>query len=399
MAPPSFPDMGTKGLITGTEQGNPQYVLRTRNMFNLLKYLWTGALLGDDAAAYRIRTGITLDTYKKTQLDPLVASYKQLKGHCMVFKNQTYKDIVRIADSIYTYADKASGGGDLDASYYKLIFDTVRQIAACTAADPPSKVANLRAGLKDGLDTMVATINALKVQATEVTTKLNQFETDCRQDHAHLSTAASAVSTALGGVDGDIAALQAKIKKDQTDLESDETKREHDVVLMETSAAYAWCGPVGAIAAVTVLIVYGVKKGHMEGAMSALNKKLTTERQDIADDRAIAAELGNAKTDIECMINLIRPAVEAIECMIGEWDAIAKDLQAIQEYVDKDVRGASLFFSHVVENRVIHMWTVLAKAVDDYRKQAYISDMPKVTTLTQYLKDLAAAKAKAGGVH
>ncbi|KAJ7677064.1 hypothetical protein DFH06DRAFT_1317658 [Mycena polygramma] len=374
------PDGGPKGVLTADEQ----YALRTRNMFNLLKYLWTGALVGADAAAYRVRTGISLDHYNKykTQLDPLI------KGHCTTFKDVTYKDIVGIADAVYDYADQASGGGDLSASYYKVIFDTIHNIAACTDA---AQRAQLKTDLGTGLDSMIAKITELKGQADAVTTKLTQFETDSKNDQAALGTSVTAVNSALTGVGGAIETLQNQIKKDQQDLEDDQDELAHDKLMMETSAAYAWCGPIGAIAA--AVGVYGVDKANMEAAISSLNDTLKTERQELQDDKAILAELGNVKLDLKYMVDLIGPAIAAIESMMGEWDAVAHDLDAIKKLVDTDIRRAVALFSNTAINSCINKWLTLRNVVDNYRQNAYVSDMPKVTTLDEYLKDVAAAKA------
>ncbi|KAJ6503734.1 hypothetical protein C8R45DRAFT_1091513 [Mycena sanguinolenta] len=398
------------------DQGN--YVLQTRDMFNLLKFLWTGVLLCEDQASYCTRTGISSVHYTKasssrqlykTQLDPLLDAYKgvsaqitsappslsaalQLKGHCTTFKNDTYPAIVGIADSIYNYADQASGGGDISASYYAFIFDNIRSLAAATTqADKDT----YKATIKEAIDAMVATIGELKTSATGVTDKLKAFELECRADQAKLTTCATAVSQQLSGATGAIATLQATIKKNQQALADDKARAEHDKLILATSAAYAWCGPIGAIVALGVDIKFGLDLKAMESAISQLNSDLKSENQELQDDKAIVAELGNVKLDIQNVIDLIGPAVAAIDKMIGVWDAIgtAHDLGTIQTFVDNNVRKVSGVFTTLVGNSVIHKWTDLRNAVDKYRQVAYVSDMPAVTTLDEYSKALTAKVA------
>ncbi|KAJ7098502.1 hypothetical protein B0H15DRAFT_1004789 [Mycena belliarum] len=400
------PNLGTQGIL----DPNGQYMLRNRSMFNLLKYLWTGALATYETTTYCARTGITVAHYNKykTQLDALLATYKtvsatldpllslqfqQINGHCTTFKDVTYPEVVGIADAIWNYAHLASGGGNVNASYYKAIFDTIDKLAACTASDPPSKAVNLKAGINDGINTMVAKITALQEQAAGVKAKFMTFDDDSKHDQANLNDSVTTINTSFKGAGGAIDTLQAQIKKDQQDLEDDIDEHDHDLLLMKTAAAYAWCGPIGAIAAAAVLGTYGVDAANMEAAIESLKTTIAQETTELADDRAILAELGNVKLDLTSMVDLIGPAITAIEEMIGEWGTIASNLLDIQTLLDTNVRELSLFFTSTAVNSILDDWSNVMNVVNDYRLNAYVSSMPKVTTLDQYLTDLAAAKA------
>ncbi|KAJ7289593.1 hypothetical protein C8J57DRAFT_1494020 [Mycena rebaudengoi] len=140
-------------------------------------------------------------------------------------------------------------------------------------------------------------------------------------------------------------------------------------------------GVIGAAIATGVDIAYGIKMKNMEKTIDALNNKLKAENKELQDDKAIVAELTNVKMDIQSVIDLIQPAIEAIYEMIGVWDAIANDLSTIQKYVNKDVRSVSAALTPLVGNVIVTM--------DKYRKAAYRSDMPNVTTLDEYAKELA----------
>ncbi|KAF8144311.1 hypothetical protein K438DRAFT_1992952 [Mycena galopus ATCC 62051] len=203
-----------------------------------------------------------------------------------------------------------------------------------------------------------------------------RFEGDCKQDQINLDACAKVVTDKLTSVGADTDALN------------------EDKLILETSAAYAWIWPIGTAIALGIDINYGIDMADMENKISALNTALASENKDIADDRAIQAELGNVSTDLNSLIEIIRPAIIATEDMKSSWDAISNDLQAIGTYTDADIRKASGTFTVLVGNTIIHKWTNLATEVDAYRKVAYRTDMAPETTLAQYEADLKAKLAK-----
>ena len=69
--------MTPQGLLNA--DGN--YVLQQEDVYNLLKYVWTGVLLSVDASAYQTRLQISTDIATKLSnvIQPLVASYATVR--------------------------------------------------------------------------------------------------------------------------------------------------------------------------------------------------------------------------------------------------------------------------------------------------------------------------------
>ncbi|KAJ7677065.1 hypothetical protein DFH06DRAFT_1169662 [Mycena polygramma] len=403
------PDLAPNGLVDN--QGD--YVLHTPDVFNLLKYLWTGMLLATNAHDYRTRTGITIGTYNKykTLLDPLIADHIVIQGHCTAFQNGTYKDIVSFADSIYDYSDQASGGGNPEASYYKVIFDTMAQIAACKAADP--QAATLIGELEDGVGIMVSKIDELVPIADKVASALATFVEACNQDALTLEAHMNLVTEQIDNVQGDVERLQLQIKQDIRALADAGLKLTQDENIFWTASAFGWIAEFGTAlttAALTqpevkpvaeaaghvageitdaIKAEYGEKVKALSASVDALQKQLKCETQQLQDEMAIVAQLSNAKLDIEAAGPLVQRVHDAIAAVIAAWNAIRRELLAIQNTADKDIVSLAAAYSTASTDTVLKKWNDLEKAVDSYRKGAYISAMPTITTLDEYANELA----------
>ncbi|KAJ6502767.1 hypothetical protein C8R47DRAFT_1106733 [Mycena vitilis] len=405
------PDLAPTGLVD--IQGD--YILDTPDVFNLLKYLWTGMLLATTAHDYRTRTGITIGTYNKYKalLDPLITDHIAIKGHCTAFQNGTYKDIVAFADSIYDYADQASGGGNPDASYYKVIFDTMAQIAACKAADP--QVATLVGELKDGVEIMVGKIDDLLPLAEKVVSALATFVLACNQDALTLEAHMNLVTEQIDNVQGDVERLQLQIKQDIRALADAGLKLTQDENIFWTASAFGWIAEFGTTVATTALEAtepelkpvaegaghvageitdaikaeYAEKVKALSASVDSLQKQLKCETQQLQEDTAIVAQLSNVKLDIETAGPLVQRVHDAIAAIIVAWKAIRRELLAVQDTADKDIASLVAAYSTATTSTVLKKWNDLEKAVDSYRKGAYISAMPTITTLDEYANELA----------
>ncbi|KAJ7775606.1 hypothetical protein DFH07DRAFT_951999 [Mycena maculata] len=363
--------------------------LQTRDMYNLLRYLWTGTLLPQNAQDFEARTEVTAAHYAKykADLDAVVKDYTVIASHCKKFKDITYPSIVKIASNIYDYADTASGGGDVEAAYYAAIVTNIHDLAEIT--DQASPAAKKLAGEINGIiDAMMERIDALQADAAKVKKDLSDFEEECKKDQTSLDARVKAVKDKITTVGGDIDQLQKKIKDDMAEIIKDQEEIKHDNLIMYTSASYAWCTILGAVAALTADIIYAIKKKNTQKAIDELNKKLTEETKELQDDKAIVAQLDNVKLDIQAVIDQIGPAIKTIEKMEGEWGATTENLANIKKYVQNDIKKLSVKAPLTVSKTIVHKWLVVRDDAKRYVDLAYVSDV-RVTTFEDYTKELA----------
>jgi hypothetical protein len=64
----STPDTSFTPL--GVLDDNNNYVLQTKDVYSLLKYVWTGVLIATTPAEYQTRVGVTADAYATVCITP-----------------------------------------------------------------------------------------------------------------------------------------------------------------------------------------------------------------------------------------------------------------------------------------------------------------------------------------
>ncbi|OBZ77114.1 Pesticidal crystal protein cry6Aa [Grifola frondosa] len=377
-------DMEPKGLLNA----DGTYVLRREDIYSLMKYVWTGVLLPTTMEDYKTRLALSDYGYNKlsSDLSSLIDAYKVTQGQCKEFKDTTYPSIVVLADGVYNYAQNA-GGGEAD-SYYANIFKFITDLAKET---DPQKQADLKKNINTLVDTQVAAIGTLQQNAANVVQSLKTFEENTKKSQDNLKTRHADVEAKLTSANGEITTLQAKIDTQVNEIRQDDEEYEHDVIVAATSATYAWVPFVGTISAIVVAGIYGHKAVEMKATIDALKDLVTNEREELAGDVKLVADMKVIDHDLGDFISLIQPAIVAIEGMIGIWDAIANDLKSLQTLADNDVRKASAALANIVWSKVIRRWNTLGEAVDSYRKMAYVTDV-ETKTLEQISDELGHAQ-------
>ncbi|OBZ76547.1 Pesticidal crystal protein cry6Aa [Grifola frondosa] len=342
-------DMEPKGLLNADDT----YVLQRQDIYSLMKYVWTGVLLPTTLEEYKTRLALSDYGYNKlsSDLSSLIDAYKITQGQCEEFKDKTYPSVVALADDTYDYAQNAGGEGA--DSYYGNIFKAIRELA--TQADP-QKQAELKANIDALVNAQVEAIGKLQQNAANVVESLKTFEENTKKSQDNLKTRQADVETKLTSANGEIKTLQAKIDTQVNQIREDDEEYQH-----------------------VVAGIHGRKAVEMKATIDALKDLVSDERTEFAGDVKLVADMTVIDHDLGNFVNLIQPAILAIEGMIGIWDAIANDLKSLQTLADNDVRKASAALANIVLVKVIRRWNTLADAADKYRKAAYITDVEKKT--------------------
>ncbi|TGO80955.1 hypothetical protein BPOR_1482g00020 [Botrytis porri] len=380
-----------KGLID--DKGN--YALSQGDISNLLKYIWTGALLSTSKEEYLLHTGINADEYDhlREYIDPLLVVYTACKGHCVTFKDVTYRKVVDLSNAVYSYAGKA--GGRFAGSYYANIISNTIIVFNELEKDYDDQDQTLIKNSKSIVDSLVKaqlkSINKLQDDANKVVQDLRDFETLAKADQLALTARNKIITDKLTGEGGDIQRLQDDIKTKTKDISDDQDEYEQDIVIAATSATYAWAIPVGPIIAAVIIGVYTDRAIKMKAKIDALRDLLTDDQDQLKADRQLVADLTLIQTDLQNVINQIGPAITTIQKMIGTWGAIATDLEDINTAVKEDSPEVMPDLQTITQESILSQWNDLKATVDVYRKSAYISSAPEQMTLEEYSSMLQAA--------
>ncbi|KAF7906167.1 hypothetical protein EAF00_000446 [Botryotinia globosa] len=380
-----------KGLID--DKGN--FPLSQGDISNLLKYIWTGALLSTSKEEYILHTGINADEYDhlKEYIDPLLVVYTSCKGHCVTFKDVTYRKVVDLSNAVYNYAGKA--GGRVAGSYYANIISNTKIVFDELEKDYDEQDQKVITNAKSVVDALVKaqlkSITKLQGEANTVAQDLRDFETLAKADQSALAARNKIITDKLNGEDGEINRLQNDIKTKTKDISDDQDEYEQDIVIAATSATYAWAIPVGPIIAAVIIGVYTDRAVKMKAKIDALRDLLTDDQDQLRADRQLVADLTLVQTDLQNVINQIGPAITTIQKMEGIWDAIAADLKSINAAVSEDSAELMPLVQSINQEDILDQWNTLKAAVDAYRKSAYISSAPEQMTLEEYSNLLQAS--------
>ncbi|TRM64718.1 hypothetical protein BD626DRAFT_535999 [Schizophyllum amplum] len=366
------------------EEGN--FTLQNKDIYDLLKYVQTGALLPTAELGYRERVQLSSDMARKLSsvIGPLLTSYATTRGHCETFKTITYPSIISLSDDVYDYALKASGASAAPSPYAQ-IFDCVTLLAD-TVSQAEKSI--LRADLNGLVDAQVRAIDVLQVKAQRVVADLRAFEGQTMSDQAVLKERSNAVNIKLTSEQGSMVEIRAKLKALRDELDATMRQYEQAKIAACTTPTYAWLFPIGLIVASAMAGVNGEKAATLASRIDKVRVLVTDSEGKVRDGERMVANLETIDADLDNVIALIEPAVTAIQRMMGVWDAVAIDLTRLKTMTNTDVRKVIKVIADVVEQKVIEKWAALVAAVDKYRKAATVSCVLEQRSLNDLATEL-----------
>ena len=208
--------------------GDGNYCMQQKANYSLLKYIWTGVLLATNMDDFKLRIGVTdFEDSLVPMVQTLLDTYGQISAHCKSFKDNTYPNIVHLADDVYTYAQTA--GGTAEDSFYAAIISTYLQLVdeLAKAHPDPQTVATLQTSIQEIIAMEVGQIDQLRTKAAGVTDELRAFEDQTKQDQQALSISQAALTDKLSGEGGEIRRLSQDIQNELSELAADEAEYEH----------------------------------------------------------------------------------------------------------------------------------------------------------------------------
>lgn len=361
MEPAQKLSLGPQGLLN--EDDN--YTLQHRDIYNLAKYVQTGVSLPVDEDAYRVHLGLSRGMAGKLSsvIRPLVTAYDIIQDHCLRFRNVIYPSIIWLSDEVNDYARNAGG------TRYSRILRSVRALASAASQADEAKHSGTINRL---VETQVSAILNLKRKAQQVVIDLRTFEDQTMRDQSALRERSDAVNARLTQEQGSIGDIRSRLKDLRDELSSVTEQYEQAKIVACTTLTYAWIFPVGLIVAAAMAGVNGDKAVKLASRITKVRDLVTDNEGKVRDAERIVGHLETIGVDLDKVLALIEPAIDAIQKMMGVWDSIASDLEKLK---NMDARKAALVIADIVEYKVLEKWRALSDAVDRYKQAARMPEL------------------------
>ena len=320
----------------------------------------------------------TADTFRKslgagapedlTDFAQLIEAYETLRAHVTTWTTTTFPAAVALAGDIHQY-------GTVQAPVY---YPRILEEARILERDPHDEQA--RAALLAMLDQLRRDADEKSGRAGQVAAEIARFAADCERVEATLVGDGTGglvryYESAYGSTSAEVGQLTRQIAEQRAILTSADDAYDHDVVTAATTPTYAWCWPVGTVAAAVVSGSYGTE------ATDALDRARAAQH-----DRPARRPAGRRRqparrpaprrgrgADHRPSLTETLPVIQKIQ---GVWGGIAADLGALSALVDDDIGAVPPIISGLGVDEAITAWHQVARQADAYRVNAYLVEQP-----------------------
>ena len=209
---------------------NGNYYLQHKDIYALLRYIWTGVLLPQDLESFKIRVHLQekdFDAKLQPGITKLLENYRTISKNCKQFKDVTYPSIVSLASDVKSYAQDV--GGDIETSYYPVVLQLCTQLDEEQKKPHPDEqtIITLKDEINEIVNQQIKAIDDLLTKAETATQNLRDFEESCKQDKNDLSLTKSDLDEVLKGPGGEITTLENQINGLRQELIDDQKEYDH----------------------------------------------------------------------------------------------------------------------------------------------------------------------------
>ncbi|KAK2743427.1 hypothetical protein FQN57_004892 [Myotisia sp. PD_48] len=396
-----------------TETPEKKFLFSTVETMALMRFVWTGCLLPEDRDSYCRRLAIDkshIDQLKVwEQIDQLLVTYKQVKHDNVIF-NKDYDQMVQVAKDVNNYASTA-GGTEKSSYYYKIL----QWVGEYKDATDPAEKKKLSDAILGGAKDMQGFAATLIAQADKTIKILQDFETKTTKNSQGVTDAKNNLHKLLADEKGVEQELSKDIQDKLKELAAAWKEYERgkgllivpsqfrltpfrlppkqlifiDCLIAETSPTYAWCGPIGLIAAITTSAIYGKRAVELKEKCESLKKAIEKEKKLLEAAYTLDADIGRMVHDVENLSSLIAPALHAVQLLRGAWAKISSDLTGISRLIkddDKVIKQYMLEKLHLA--KIAERWEVVDQETALFIENAYVSGLPKDTSIDELIKEL-----------
>jgi hypothetical protein len=322
----------------------------------------------------------------------LIHAYETLHAQATTWTTTTFPAAVALAGDIHQY-------GTVRAPvYYPRILEEVRILEE----DPHDGQA--RAALATMLDQLRWDADQMSGRAGLVATEIARFAADAERAEATMGGDGTDglvgyYGATYGSTSAEVGRLTRQIADERAILTSADEAYDHDVVLATEAPTYAWCWPVGTVAAAVAAGGYGTQ------ATDALDRAQTAQRtiERLSDPAAAEANLlvalHLADRAARTIVSSLTEALPAVQKIQGVWGGIAADLGALAGLVDDDPGAVLPIIGALGVDEAIAAWHQVALRADAYRVNAHLVEPPGRHSMAAWKVANQVSSARAASPH
>lgn len=388
-----------KGMYVNREptEANPDtevLVLGSSDIANLNRYVWTSKLLPTTRDAYIMSLGIVnsgeISDGVWSAADQVLNTYATMKSDSSDFLENLWPSTVDLANDIYNYS--VSAGGTTKSSYYANMLSWIGEYENAQGTSDGNKYLQ---SIKALTDREVKNIDDMYNRAETVKQGLAKYHEKCKASKGDLDSYVATMNSLLEGENGEIEQWREQIAEVQKDIRDTQDMIDYDRLVIKWSAAYVWIPFAGMIAGITVDVVFQDRINGLEESLKKLRKILNQDKAKLEAAMKLHTDINAMGDQLSNLVDVIGPAIAAIETIQGAWQAMSSDLEEIGKLVEDEGKNLPpMLLAQADLEHIVERWNVLAERADTYRQMAYLSEDPMYQSLDDYLNDLENAKSK-----
>ena len=304
-----------------------------------------------------------------TDFAQLIEAYEILHAHVTTWTTTTFPAAVALAGDIHQY-------GTVQAPVY---FPGIHEEARLLERDPHH--AQAKAALQTMLDHLRRDANEKSGRAGQVAAEIARFAADCELAEATLGGDGTGgliryYESVYGSSSAEVGKLTKEIAEQRAILLSADDAYDHDVVIAATTPTYAWCWPVGSVAAAVVSGSYGTERIDALDTARAAQGAIDRLADQPAADANLLVALQLAAFAVGTIVQGLTETLPVIQKIQGVWGGIAADLGALSALVDDDIAAVPPIITGLGVDDAITAWHQVAQQADAFRANAYLAEQP-----------------------
>lgn len=360
------PSLNPSSNLTQTlPNGKKLLALQSKVFVALQVYVETAARVPTTNEELKEKTTIDSDFSK---FESLLKAYKNVKEHCVTFRDVTFPESVNCVSDIYTYGKDAP-----------LFMGAVQKSLDNYNEDPEKH----RKELEQVVNKLIEDAKKYGWRATTVKEKFSQFLEDTKNDSNVLKPIHDQYFEEKKSNDNTIKDLDKQIEDANNELKKYQDRYVHDVALAVFTPVYAWISPIGFVCAAVFAGIYGKRASDELDEVNKLKDKVSVLNSELQKDMKLYREIQLADDGLKAILDTIDPAIAVLGKIEGAWGAIAYDLENIRDKLKENILDVESFNASLGVEDAITNWTSIAQMANEYRQSAYI----KETTIDEIQKN------------
>ncbi|RGB35928.1 hypothetical protein C1646_623273 [Rhizophagus diaphanus] len=342
-------------LIQTQPNGKKLLAVQTQDMVALQVYVEAATRVPTTNEELKEKTTVDDDF---SEFASMLNANKNVKAHCVTFRDVTFPESVSCASDIYNYGKKAP-----------IFMGAVQKIYDKYDENPEK----YKKEVEQVMDNLIKDATKYGEKATAVKNKFHQFSKETEDDRSILKPIHEGFLQKLN--DHAIEDLNKQIENAQSDLKKYQAEYDYDVTVAATTPTYAWLGPIGFICAAAVAGTYGQRATDALNSVKRCEKEIERLSSDLKKAIKLRREISIVDGSLNDILGKINSAITALNKIEGAWGAIADDIGNIRDKLKEDILDVPPFIASLGIEEAITNWTTVAQMANEYRQSAYTKEV------------------------